>query len=77
MKHNDKMEILKWWEDTTKNQEFTYPMWFKSKETGDVVEFSSLMEGIYIYINPKYSHYYKPLVGEKATNFIISRLLNR
>ena len=31
MKHNDKMESLKDWEDTTKNQEFTYPMWFKDR----------------------------------------------
>ena len=45
MKHNEKMESLKDWEDTTKNQEFKYPMWFKSKKCCLVVRFDSLKSG--------------------------------
>ena len=49
MKHNDKMESLKEWEDTTKNQEFTYPMWFRSKYGEIIVRFISLDKGIVVY----------------------------
>ena len=42
MKHNDKMENLKDWEDTTKNQDFKYPMWFKNKHYDIIVRFDKL-----------------------------------
>ena len=45
MKHQDKIE----------KQEFKYPMWFKSKLTGNVSEFSSLNEVSCIYLHPKNS----------------------
>ena len=49
MKHNDKMENLKDWEDTTKNQEFKYPMWFKNKDNGYIVRFDGLTVGEVVY----------------------------
>ena len=49
MKHNEKMESLKDWEDTAKNQEFKYPMWFKHKDKGYVVRFDSLTDGEVVY----------------------------
>ena len=49
MKHNDKMENLKEWEDTTKNQEFTYPMWFKDRLNGHIVEFTEDRVGTVVY----------------------------
>ena len=49
MKHNDKMESLKDWEDTTKNQEFKYPMWFKHKDEGYIVRFDGLATGEVVY----------------------------
>ena len=42
MKHNDKMEKLKEWEDTAKNKEFKYPMWFKNKHYDIIVRFDKL-----------------------------------
>ena len=48
MKHNDKMENLKEWNDTTKNQEFTYPMWFKHKKWDYIVKFTDLRHGIVV-----------------------------
>lgn len=49
MKHNDKMENLKEWENTTKNQEFTYPMWFKDRLNGYIVEFTEDRVGTVVY----------------------------
>ena len=49
MKHNEKLESLKEWEDTTKNQEFTYPMWFKHKNLGYIVRFDGLNVGEVVY----------------------------
>ena len=49
MKHNDKMESLKEWNDTAVNQEFTYPMWFRSKYGEIIVRFISLDKGIVVY----------------------------
>ena len=45
MKHNEKMENLKEWENTAVNQEFTYPMWFQNKSFGHVVKFEGLTVG--------------------------------
>ncbi len=48
MKHNDKMENLKEWEDTTVNKDFKYPMWFKSKKWDYIVKFTDLRHGIVV-----------------------------
>lgn len=48
MKHNDKMESLKEWEDTTVNKDFKYPMWFKSKKWDYIVKFTDLRHGIVV-----------------------------
>ena len=64
MNYKNKLETFKEWEDTTEKQEFKYPMWFKSKETGDVIEFSNLTEGTYKIINTKYTHYFTPIIGK-------------
>ena len=45
MKYNEKIENIKEWEDTAAKQEFTYPMWFKSKKCCLVVRFDSLKSG--------------------------------
>ena len=45
MKHNDKMENLKEWEDTAEKKSFKYPMWFESKKTKEVVRFDGLSRG--------------------------------
>ena len=45
MKHNEKMENLKEWNDIAVNQELTYPMWFKSKKCCLVVRFDGLKSG--------------------------------
>ena len=39
------MERLKEWSDTAENQEFKYPMWFKSKKWDYIVEFTDLRYG--------------------------------
>ncbi len=49
MKHNDKMESLKEWNDTEVNQEFKYPMWFKNKDDGYIVRFDGLTVGEVVY----------------------------
>ena len=59
MKHNDKMEILKEWSGTVEEkltthksyakEEFTYPMWFRSKYGEIIVRFISLDKGIVAY----------------------------
>lgn len=36
-------------EDTTKNQEFTYPMWFKDRLNGHIVEFTEDRVGTVVY----------------------------
>ena len=48
MKFKNKIKVEK--------QEFKYPMWFKSKLTGDIVEFSGLNEAVCIYLNPEDRH---------------------
>lgn len=46
MRIKDKNEQLKEWEDTAEKQEFTYPMWFKSKrDNKTIVEFDGLRSG--------------------------------
>ena len=45
MKYQDKMESVEEWEDTVENQEFTYPMWFKSTSSALVVEFDGFNSG--------------------------------
>ena len=45
MKYNEKIESIKEWEDTAAKQEFTYPMWFESKTTKEVVRFDGLSQG--------------------------------
>ena len=45
MKHKDKTEQLKEWEDTDEKQEFKYPMWFRNKKWDYVVEFKDLRYG--------------------------------
>ena len=59
MKHNEKMENLKEWSDTVEEkltthksytkEEFTYPMWFRSKYGEIIVRFISLDKGIVVY----------------------------
>ena len=49
MKNNEKMENIKEWNDTTKNQEFTYPMWFKDRLNGHIVEFTEDRVGTVVY----------------------------
>ena len=50
MKHNEKMENLKEWNDTTKNQEFKYPVWFKDRLKGHIVEFTDDRIGTVVYV---------------------------
>ena len=57
MKHNDKMESLKEWEDTAVKQEFKYPMWFKSKKTNIIVRFDSFNKGEVVYVSKEESFY--------------------
>lgn len=64
MKYQDKMETLKEWEDTAENQEFKYPMWFKSVSSAFIVEFNGLESGRVI-IDNKYSK-----AGEYSTYWI-------
>lgn len=64
MKYQDKMEIIKEWEDTAENQEFTYPMWFKLKETGCVIEFYGLTNGIIV------KHPEKRMMGDYCDNWL-------
>ena len=45
MKHNEKLETLKEWEDTAV---IKYPMWFKSKKWGYIVKFTDLRHGIVV-----------------------------
>lgn len=45
MKHKDKTEQLKGWEDTAEKQEFAYPLLFRSKKWDYVVEFKDLRYG--------------------------------
>ena len=59
MKHNEEMENIKEWSDAVKEkltthkryteEEFTYPMWFRSKYGEIIVRFISLDKGIVIY----------------------------
>ena len=69
MKHNEKMENLKEWEDTAAKQEFTYPMWFKSKSSGNIIEFTGLETGKAIYLNPLSIGPYSPTIGIVAPNW--------
>ena len=59
MKNNEKMKNLKGWSDAVKEklttrkryteEEFTYPMWFRSKYGEIIVRFISLDKGIVVY----------------------------
>ena len=51
-------------------KEFTYPLWFRSKVTGDIVMFSSLTDGMYVYINEKYNNREMPPINKKTNGFI-------
>ena len=42
MKHNEKLETLKEWNDATVNKEFTYPMWFTNRHYDIIVRFDKL-----------------------------------
>jgi len=46
---------------TPKQQEFTYPMWFKNKYTGLVIKFTSIDEGIAVIADK-----YNKITGKKA-----------
>ena len=58
MKYQDKIESVKEWEDTAENQEFTYPMWFKSKSTDIIVMFDGLCSGVVV-VADKIGQYFK------------------
>ena len=49
MKYNEKIESIKEWEDTAAKQEFTYPMWFKDRLKGHIVEFTEDRVGTVVY----------------------------
>ena len=49
MKYNEKIENIKEWEDTAAKQEFTYPMWFKDRLNGHIVEFTEDRVGTVVY----------------------------
>ena len=57
MKYNEKIENIKEWEDTAAKQEFTYPMWFKSKMTDIIVRFDSFNKGEVVYVSKEESFY--------------------
>ena len=50
MKHNEKMENIKEWSDTTENQELKYPVWFKDRLKGHIVEFTDDRIGTVVYV---------------------------
>lgn len=70
MRTKDRVEQLKEWEDTAEKQEFVYPMWFKSKTTGDIVEFMSLTKGKVVFKNPNHRRVFDIKVGDISYGWI-------
>ena len=64
MKHNEKMENLKEWNDTAGNREFTYPMWFRNKTGLCIIKFDGLNSGTAI------NHHNKKLIGQYRTDWL-------
>lgn len=69
MKHKDTINPKQLFGSEKEKQEFTYPMWFKSKASGNIIEFIGLKTGKAIYLNPLNIDQFSPTIGIVSSNW--------